>query len=81
MTEHDACEQAYRNGYEAGKEAGTPKWIPVTERMPEDGTKVLALAKNGRISECDCVKSYVERFGNYEQLTHWMPRPELPKEV
>lgn len=34
MTVHDACEQAYRNGYEAGKEAGTPKWIPVEERLP-----------------------------------------------
>ena len=34
LQEHDcfwATEQAYKNGYEAGK----PKWIPVTERLPD----------------------------------------------
>ena len=31
MTTHEATEQAYKKGYEDGK----PKWIPVTERLPE----------------------------------------------
>jgi hypothetical protein len=31
MNNYEATEQAYKNGYEAGK----PKWIPVTERLPE----------------------------------------------
>jgi hypothetical protein len=32
MDEHTSHELAYNNGFEAGK----PKWIPVTERLPED---------------------------------------------
>ena len=34
MKIHEATGQAYKNGYEAGK----PKWIPVTERLPEVAT-------------------------------------------
>ena len=34
---HWATEQAYKNGYEAGK----PKWIPVTERLPDENGKYL----------------------------------------
>ena len=44
MTEHDAFEQAYRNGYEAGKKAGAPKWISVEERKPDE-EYAAALAK------------------------------------
>ena len=35
MKNIDATEQAYKNGYEAGKKDAM-KWIPVTERLPED---------------------------------------------
>lgn len=35
MDIHTATEQAYRNGYEAGKRDAEAKWIPVTERFPE----------------------------------------------
>ena len=58
MDEHTSHELAYKKGYEAGK----PKWIPVTERLPEedkrvrfsdDGrmrfTTVLAYTEYGRI--------------------------------
>jgi hypothetical protein len=53
MDEHTSHELAYRKGYEAGK----PKWIPVTERLPEPETEVLVLAerkiysfKEGRVT-------------------------------
>ena len=64
MDERDMCEQAYKNGYEKGK----PKWIPVTERLPDkDGeylvakqlfsdsyVRVVSFAKDGRkISKYD----------------------------
>ena len=32
MDNYTATEEACKKGYEAGK----PKWIPVTERLPED---------------------------------------------
>lgn len=35
MDKYTATEQAYKHGYEKGYEAGRPKWIPVTERLPE----------------------------------------------
>lgn len=42
MNVHDATEQACRNGYEAGK----PKWIPVTELLPEHNKSVLVYCEN-----------------------------------
>ena len=36
---HWATEQAYKNGYEAGK----PKWIPVSERLPKDNSRSYRL--------------------------------------
>ena len=51
MNNHEATEIAYKNGYEAGK----PKWIPVTERLPEPMVQVL------------CWYEYY-RFGSYNRM-------------
>ena len=53
MKTYEATETAYKNGYEAGK----PKWIPVTERLPKGGNgedlseNVIAYLNNGEIAE------------------------------
>lgn len=62
------------------------RWIPVTERMPDDCVDVLACLQCG-----DCVVAvksgpiWRERFTNIRledgDITHWMPLPEPPKEV
>ena len=61
------------------------RWIPVTERLPDDWVDVL-----GRLQCGDCVvvvKSgpiWRERFTNIRledrDITNWMPLPEPPKE-
>jgi hypothetical protein len=61
------------------------KWIPVSERLPERNTEVLV---------CDTREDYVSIWGYIgdelwfgeeitwatEDITHWMPLPEPPKE-
>jgi hypothetical protein len=70
-----------------------PKWIPVTERLPEKINYYLVHVK----CECDgklvsawkqigwfCEKFYWEHLHGddvfKETVTHWMPLPEPPKE-
>ena len=70
--------------YEQGVEDGKPKWIPVTERLPEKEEVVL----------CHCRANIIETLAYYDEswqgysgrymkgfVTHWMPLPEPPKEV
>lgn len=60
-----------------------PKWIPVSERLPEPYTTVLTLGKEGlqcaeRIDEDWTVHfSKVENVKIYNP-THWMPLPQPP---
>ena len=90
MDKYTATEQAYKNGYEKGYKDATDnnvgsKWISVGERLPERNTEVLV---------CDTKEDYVSVWeyigdglwlGNEiiwatEDITHWMPLPEPPKE-
>ena len=71
---HWATERAYKNGLEAGK----PKWIPVTERLPEDGIQVLVCTKHGKLFPAHS-KYGKWRVSGSVTITHWMPLPEPPK--
>ena len=61
-----------------------PKWIPVTERLPEYERPVLGW-------DADFLYSHIVNFvyGQFfddidmsaVKVTHWMPLPEPPKEV
>lgn len=63
-----------------------PCWIPVTERLPEDGSDILAVqsycgevrivpANYDRGVWYDCVFNRIA-----EHITHWMPLPSSPVE-
>ena len=89
MKIHEATEQAYKNGYAKGYEDGRPKWIPVTERLPDGEELVLILCKNGARFVGYCGKQYCDyerrwriktalnstKLLNLGRVTHWMPLP------
>lgn len=52
-----------------------PRWIPVTERLPEAGVYVLAYSADDGYM---CVEAR-HKFSVF-QITHWMPLPQPPKE-
>ena len=63
-----------------------PKWIPVTERLPEERGSYL-IVENGIVQEAFYGKEWagdnwtdpVEMYMTFHP-THWMPLPELPKD-
>lgn len=63
------------------------KWIPVTERLPEEGKYVLVYGKelhpNPHASQIEVSKvydgNYWSGFGRTGKITHWMPLPEPPE--
>lgn len=59
------------------------RWIPVTERLPEDEYPVLVTCGKG-------YRSFIARYdliwkrwrvSHTLRITHWMPMPKPPKEV
>ena len=59
------------------------KWIPVTERLPEVWKDALVYRADGNFSiEFRCLSDGWS-FDNdiMEEVTHWMPLPEPPKEI
>ena len=89
MDEHTSHELAYKKGYEAGK----PKWIPVTERLPKPYVDVIALRRDLLSEKYHVVGlEYITLHGEANipvwskdyttwknKVTHWMPLPEPPK--
>lgn len=69
---------------DAIEELSKPKWIPVTERLPESGKEsVLIALRWGEvdIGWCEDGRWRSEFVNEYEdgEVTHWMPLPEPPK--
>jgi hypothetical protein len=65
------------------------RWIPVTERLPEDNERVLVYHDDGMIrfginkgGFADVVSSLYLQHNHrtcFSKVTHWMPLPEPPK--
>ena len=70
-------------GEELSRLKAQQRWIPVTERLPEDDDDVLIMS-SGSIS-MGYYSTYNEYWADYinvydDNVTHWMPLPEPPKE-
>ena len=57
MDQHTSHELAYKKGYEQGKQDAM-KWIPVTERLPEDD-----LPKDSKVKLIKVLVSYKTSMG------------------
>jgi hypothetical protein len=80
-------------GYDAGREENKPRWIPVTERLPEEYKDVLCYYEYFRYGDYNCMFRTIDRgyYGNgrwggeagqghKNKVLAWMPLPEPPKE-
>ena len=55
------------------------EWINVNKELPENGVLVFTyLVSNKKVGHCQCLKNYVTEYGNHDEITHWLPIPELP---
>ena len=54
------------------------RWIPVSERLPEEGQKIWAKEYGKGIQEFKYSKALVEIFVRH--YTHWRPLPEPPEQ-
>ncbi len=75
-------------GYDAGREESKPRWIPVTERLPEDLTMVIVFCEDGvSYGLCEHLIADDEEIVEWHDFlhypitpTHWMPIPQPPQE-
>ena len=79
----DACVLAVA----ALREQEQRRWIPVTERLPEESGMYIVTANDGHVQRVSFVlwqkKNRVWNLvgaRSYWRVTHWMPLPEPPKE-
>lgn len=60
------------------------KWIPVTERLPEENISVLVCLSSKVNAVARIMAGGWKLAWNHKPIavvTHWMPLPEPPKEV
>lgn len=62
--------------------AEIPSWIPVSDRLPESGQRVIVCRKDGRVEQGVYlgVNGWWKVYGtNTKSVTHWMPLPAAPE--
>lgn len=74
----DEVNEACRMGMETLER---PRWIPCSERLPENEEWYLTVVKPGNASAfVNIYKFFAGTFDSFFPITHWMPLPEPPKE-
>ena len=70
MNAYDAAEQAYKKGYEKGKQDAV-KWIPASDPPKKHG-KYLVICEN--IKEAQ-IRLYEGSWDSIQKVIKWMPLP------
>lgn len=74
----------YQKGYEDGKQDATLQWIPVSERLPDDGELVLLTFEGSEKVDMETA-IYDVKYGfattqrwyvEFNEIIAWMPLPE-----
>ena len=79
LAETQAC--LLERNIELDVERRSHRWIPVSERLPEEGEGVVVAVEGGFVypDTFDCVSEGIPRFYDAYNVTHWMPLPEPPE--
>lgn len=56
------------------------KWIPVTERLPEQGQEVIVYSGGVLKPTVFAYQFWNKNYDSWARITHWMPLPEAAKE-
>lgn len=95
-----ACEEAYNKGLLEGgiaqraeDEKWLPKWIPVTERLPEEPYGCLAIVWDNNVMTGDTFLNYYSEYIGFDgeswndcdgeeipfEVVYWMKMPKIPE--
>ena len=84
----DCLDKMHKQAADAIEKLNKPRWIPVTERLPDDLTRVIVFCEDGvSFGLCEHLIADDEEVVEWHDFlhypitpTHWMPLPERPKE-
>ena len=58
---------------------GGNDWIPVTERLPEQGQEVIVYSGGVLKPTVSAYLFWDKHYDNWARITHWMPLPDGPE--
>lgn len=64
-------------GFTGARDTG-PKWIPVSERLPEHGQEVIIYTGNILKPTVTAYQFWNPNYDTWTHVTHWMPLPDGP---
>jgi len=82
---HNTCMQSDQDAFIAGYTAcqEEDRWVPVSERLPENSSTVLVIDEYGGMYTCyylpNCEKWFTEKTSSVKEIASWQPLPNPPK--
>lgn len=82
LTPGDVVDLMGNHGMALSELAKVPKWIPVTERLPEEDERVLVYLspKDFTYTRIDTDRLLFGKWTRWgKRVSHWMPLPQAPR--